>query len=121
MFHSELDPCQPANLRQRSAAHLHRKRVPLPLGSGGHTRFGALTKQGDPDARWMLIEAATHAMRHQPFARLYQRVKARQGTPAARVAVARRLVHLSHCILKEARPFVPEAQWSGRPRGVMVQ
>ena len=43
----------------------------------------ALTKQGDPDARWMLIEAATHAIRHQPFARLYHRVKARQGTLAA--------------------------------------
>jgi transposase len=66
--------------------------APSVHSSGGHTRYGALTKQDDPDARWMLIEAATHAMRHQPFARLYQRVKARQGTPAARVAVARRLV-----------------------------
>lgn len=95
--------------------------APSVHSSGGHTRYGALTKQGDPDARWMLIEAATHAARHQPFAPLYQRVKARQGTPAARVAVARRLVHLIHRILTERRPFVPEAQWSGRPRGVMVQ
>ncbi len=88
--------------------------------SGDRTRYQALTKQGDSDVRWLLIEAVTHAARHEPFAHVYQRVKARHGAAIARVHVARVLVHVIYRLLKERRPFVPVAQWPGRPQGDMM-
>lgn len=95
--------------------------APSVHSSGDRTRYGPLTKQGNPDVRWLLIEAVTHAARHQPFARIFQRVCARHGKAVARVHVARVLTHVLYRLLKEQRPFIPEVQWSGRPQGLMVQ
>jgi transposase len=54
---------------------------------------GSITKQGSRLVRWAAIEAISRA-RDTAVAPLYQRVKERRGTNVARVAAARKLLHL---------------------------
>jgi transposase len=54
---------------------------------------GAITKQGSRLVRWAAIEAISRE-RDTTVAELYARVKERRGTNVARVAAARKLLHL---------------------------
>ena len=60
-------------------------------GHQGHTR--GITKQGSRLVRWAAIEAISRG-RDTTVAELYARVKERRGTNVARVAAARKLLHL---------------------------
>jgi transposase len=60
--------------------------------SGGHCYYGHISKQGSPWLRWVLIEAAVKAIRHDTGLRnFYRRIRKRSSAKIARVAVARKL------------------------------
>ena len=60
--------------------------------SGGHTRQGAITRDGSPWLRWALIEVAMRAMkRPDARGRWARRLALRKGIKIARVGLARRL------------------------------
>lgn len=63
--------------------------------SGGHCYRGAITRQGSPWLRWILVEAAMKAIRRDvALKNFYTRVRKRSGAKIARVAVARKLAEI---------------------------
>jgi transposase len=69
--------------------------------SGGHTRHGSITKQGNKWLRWALVEAAQRAPLASPyFAGYYERIKQRAGFARARVATARKLAEVVYGVMK---------------------
>jgi transposase len=63
--------------------------------SGGHCYHGSITQQGSPWLRWILVEAAIKAARHDPALKnFYTRVRKRSGAKIARVAVVRKLAEI---------------------------
>ena len=63
--------------------------------SGDHCYRGAITREGSPWLRWILVEAAMKATRKDPpLKNFYQRVRKRSGVKIARVAVARKLAEI---------------------------
>jgi transposase len=75
--------------------------APSTWSSGGHTRHGAITKQGNKWLRWALVEAAQKAPVTSPhFAAYYDRIKQRAGFARARVATARKLAEVIYGVMK---------------------
>jgi transposase len=66
--------------------------------SDAHTRRGHITKQGSRWLRWMLVEAATSAVRDPQLGRFTSQ---RRGPKIARVALARRLLTLCYYALRD--------------------
>jgi transposase len=67
--------------------------IPAEYSSGARQRLGHLSKEGNVFLRWVLVEAATVAVRHDPeFKRMYWRLVERRGKPIAKVAMARKLL-----------------------------
>lgn len=63
--------------------------------SGSHCYRGSITRQGSPWLRWILVEAAMKAIRHDaPLKNFYTRVRKRSSAKIARVAVARKLAEI---------------------------
>jgi transposase len=56
--------------------------------SDAHTRRGHITKQGSRWLRWMLVEAATSAVRDPQLGRFTAQIARRRGPKIARVALA---------------------------------
>ena len=79
--------------------------------SGNTDRRGPLTHAGPKYLRWALIEAATHACRHELYRDRYQRNKARlgkqRGAKVAQVDIARRLAEAIWHMLTRKQPFAP--------------
>ena len=79
--------------------------------SAGVLRHGAITKQGSPWLRWILVEATQHAIDAYPqLAALHRRVTASQGgrKNAGRIAVARQLLVSIYHMLKHKQAFQPK-------------
>lgn len=67
--------------------------VPTEYSSGGRQRLGHISKEGNCFLRWVLVEAATVAVRHDlELKRIYWRLTERRGKSIAKVAVARKLL-----------------------------
>lgn len=65
---------------------------PSEESSGQSRRLGAISKQGNPFLRFLLVQAASLAARgDQDLARMYARLKAKRHHGIAKVAVARKL------------------------------
>jgi transposase len=65
---------------------------PSEESSGQRRRLGAISKQGNPFLRYLLVEgAASAARRDKNLARMYARLKAKKHHGVAKVAVARKL------------------------------
>jgi transposase len=63
--------------------------------SGDHCYRGAITREGSPWLRWILVEAAIKAIREDTeLKNFYQRIRKRSGAKKARVATARKLVEI---------------------------
>ncbi len=72
----------------------------------GPARGGRISKQGSPQARWALVEAARSvAQQPGPMHAFYERIRDRKGHNAAVVAVARKLAMLFWCILTRAEDY----------------
>jgi transposase len=79
--------------------------------SGGHCYRGSITRQGSPWLRWILVEAAMHAVREDAALRnFYTRVRKRASAKIARVAAARKLAEICWKRLRRwQRENVPSA------------
>jgi transposase len=84
--------------------------VPKVHSSGGHTRLGGTSREVNRTLKWAYVEAANVIVTQQKrlagthAVRLYQRVKAKQNSQKAAVAVGRHLAEASYWMLikKEA-------------------
>jgi transposase len=72
----------------------------------GPARGGRISKQGSPQARWALVEAARSvAQQPGPLHAFYERLRARKGHNSAIVAVARKLAVLFWCMLTREEDY----------------
>jgi transposase len=63
--------------------------------SGEHCYRGSITRQGSPWLRWILVQAAMHAIREDRLLKnFYTRVRKRSSAKIARVAIARKLAEI---------------------------
>jgi transposase len=63
--------------------------------SAGKTRFGGITKQGNKNIRWILVEGAQKAKSSDPnLKRFFDRIAFKKGKAKATVAVARKLAEI---------------------------
>lgn len=75
---------------------------PLEDSSGDRKRIGSISKQGSKLVRYLLVEAAQTAARHDPeLKRFYHRLLARRDKPRAKVAVARQLLVRAYILLRD--------------------
>jgi transposase len=75
--------------------------TPLERSSAENTRRGHISKQGSRWLRWILVEAAARANRHQDFRPYFDRIARRRGKKIATVALARRILTLSFYALRD--------------------
>jgi transposase len=69
-------------------------------------RGGRISKQGSPQARWALVEAAWSVVQQPgPMHAFYERIRARRGFGVAAVATARKLVVLFLCLLTRGENY----------------
>jgi transposase len=67
---------------------------------------GRISKQGSPQARWALVEAAWSVVQQPgPLHAFYERVRARRGHQIAVVACARKLAVLFWCLLTRGEDY----------------
>jgi transposase len=94
--------------RFKSASHLasYAGVIPSTYSSGGKTRHGKITKQGNKFLRWCLVEAAIHCGKEcQQLKKFYLRMKRKKGAKLARVAIARKLCLILFRVLSQKDKF----------------
>jgi len=80
--------------------------VPSVHQSADHAYHGGITKQGNSNVRWLLVEVAHHAGRHPgPLGHQFTRLARKKGIPVARVAIARKLAILAWHLLTKNEPY----------------
>jgi transposase len=94
---------------------------PREHSSGGRQRLGAISKQGNPLLRWLLVEAAQTAARFDPqLRRTYQRLKFRRVSGVAKVAIARRLAVRLYWMLRARINYAQLVRRSGSPSSAVA-
>jgi transposase len=74
--------------------------------SGNHTTYGHITKEGNSHIRWILVEAAQHASRHDArLSQFYLRIMKRRGHNRAIVAVARKMLVTIYHVLNHHHEY----------------
>lgn len=97
--------------------------IPREHSSGGRQRLGAISKQGNPLLRSLLVEAAQTASRYDEELRQdYRRLAGRKHRALAKVMVARKLAVRLYWMLRENRPYTPPpgVGMQGRPSHSVV-
>jgi transposase len=80
--------------------------IPAEYSSGGKQRLGRISKQGSPLLRFLLVEAAQSAARHDPeLKRMYVRLCLKRSRGQAKVAVARRLATKLYWMLRSGKTY----------------
>lgn len=80
--------------------------VPQMYASSDRERYGHITREGPPELRAMLVEAAQNAARRgHPFHSQYRKLVAKRGHKVAVVATAHRLVRVLWAMSKTQTPF----------------
>jgi transposase len=94
---------------------------PRDSSSGGRQRLGAIRKQGNSMARFLLVEAAqTASLYDEELRRDYRRLKFRRGTAVAKVAIARKLAVRLYWKLRKHSSLMPPARMQGGPEHPVV-
>ena len=94
---------------------------PREYSSGGRQRLGAISKQGNPMMRSLLVEAGHSAARWDGELRKdYQRLKLRRGSGVAKVAIARKLAVRMYWMLRSHSRYAQLVRMQGSPRGTLV-
>jgi transposase len=92
---------------------------PVEHSSGERKRIGHISKQGSRLLRFLLVEAAQVAARHDPqLKRTYQRLSRRKTRQIAKVAVARRLLVHSYVLLRDGIDYAEFCRRGSASRGV---
>jgi len=80
--------------------------VPSTYASGNTCFHGHITKQGSKWLRWILVEAAIHAVKRPGVLRhFYFKVERKKGGQIAKVAAARKLLEWIYHILRDGRTY----------------
>ena len=80
--------------------------VPSTKQSAEHAYHGPITKAGNSQARWMLIEAAQHLGSHPgPLGVFFRRLQHKKNRNVAVVASARKLVTIAWHMLRNNEPY----------------
>lgn len=79
--------------------------VPSTKQSAEHSYHGSITKAGNTQARWMLVQAAQHVGKHPGPLGVFFRRLARKHHNVAVVATARKLVVIAYLMLKNGEPY----------------
>ena len=80
--------------------------VPSTYASGNTCFHGHITKQGSRWLRWILVEAAIHALKRPGvLRRFYFKVERKKGGQIAKVAAARKLLEWIYHILRDGRTY----------------
>jgi transposase len=94
---------------------------PREHSSGGKQRLGAISKQGNPMMRWLLVEAGHSAARLDAELRKdYQRLKLRRGAGVAKVAIARKLAVRMYRMLRQQASYAQLVRMQGSPWATLV-
>jgi len=85
--------------------------VPSTDDLGKTVWHGGITQEGSRWLRWVLVEAAqTHVHKYDTSITLAcNRIAEKKGKKIASVAAARRLLMVSHSVLKSRKPFYDQA------------
>ena len=95
---------------------------PREHSSGGRQRLGAISKQGNPMMRSLLVEAGHTAARLDSELRQdYQRLKLRRGSGVAKVAIARKLAVRMYWMLRSPASYAQLVRMQGSPRATLVK
>jgi transposase len=95
---------------------------PCEHSSGGRQRLGAISKQGNPMLRGLLVEAGHTAARLDPELRQdYQRLRLRRGGSVAKVAIARKLAVRMYWMLRRQVNYAQLVRMQGSSRATLVQ
>jgi len=95
---------------------------PREHSSGGKQRLGAISKQGNPMMRSLLVEAGHSAARLDAELRKdYQRLKLRRGSGVAKVAIARKLAVRMYWMLRSQASYAQLVRTQASPRGTLVE
>lgn len=77
--------------------------------SGDKCYVGHISKQGNNNLRWILVECANIAIMHDSrFALFYHRIKKRKNHKVAIIATARKLLTIIYAMLMNNRNYVPQ-------------
>jgi transposase len=80
--------------------------IPSTRQSANKCYHGPITKQGNTNARWLMIQAAQHTMAHPgPLGVFYRRLKKKKGHNIAVVATARKMVCIAWHMLTKNEPY----------------
>jgi len=86
--------------------------VPLERSTGGRRRIGAITKQGNPYLRTLLVQAAWNVLRTKapddPLKRWGEAVLRRRGKRIAMIAIARRLTGVLWAMWRDGTAYRPQ-------------
>jgi transposase len=95
---------------------------PREHSSGGKQRLGAISKQGNPMMRSLLVEAGHSAARlHVELGKDYQRLKMRRGSGVAKVAIARKLAVRMYWMLRSQASYTQLVRMQGSPWATLVR
>ena len=94
---------------------------PREHSSGGKQRLGAISKQGNPMMRSLLVEAGHAAARlDAELGKDYQRLKLRRGSGVAKVAIARKLAVRMYWMLRSQARYAQLVRMQGSPGATLV-
>jgi transposase len=95
---------------------------PREHSSGGRQCLGAISKQGNPMMRSLLVEAGHTAARLDAELRQdYQRLKMRRGSGVAKVAIARKLAVRMYWMLRSQASYAQLVRMQGSPWATLVK
>ncbi len=87
---------------------------PSERSSGEKRRLGAISKQGSPFLRFLLVQGAAIAARgDKDLARMYTRLKAKKHHGVAKVAVARKLAVRLYWMARTQKPYPEVVRMQG--------
>jgi transposase len=87
---------------------------PSERSSGEKRRLGAISKQGSPFLRFLLVQGAASATRgDKSLARVYARLKAKKHHGVAKVAVARKLAVRLYWMARTQKPYPEVVRMQG--------
>jgi transposase len=95
---------------------------PSEQSSGQHRRMGAISKQGNPFLRYLLVEGAVSATKgDKSLARMYARLKAKKHHGVAKVAVARKLAVRLYWMARTEKAYPEVVRTQGSQRNPVAE
>jgi len=80
--------------------------VPTIRNSADKVRHGHITKEGNRNLRWILVESAIRAKKNNPkLQKIHTRLSKRRGKMIARVAIARHLLRIIYYMLRDKTDY----------------